>query len=110
VPFLCLAAQWKIQLIISFLEPQNLKSFLFITMYEAPSFQDVQSHFVKFESILETCFTKSSLKKLSKNLHFLKKKLGILQPICKKKERIKGKSPEVPFHGITLPYSCFEVI
>ena len=22
----------------------------------------------------------------------------------------KGKSPEVPFHGITLPYSYFEVI
>ena len=23
---------------------------------------------------------------------------------------VKGKSPEVPFHGITLPYSYFEVI
>ena len=23
---------------------------------------------------------------------------------------IKGKSPEVPFHGITSPYSYFEVI
>ena len=42
---------------------KNLKSFLFITMYEAPSFQDVQSLFVKFESILETCFKKEFFEK-----------------------------------------------
>ena len=39
-------------------------------MYEAPSFQDVQSHFVKFENILETCLKKEFLEKAFQKFAF----------------------------------------
>ena len=44
-------------------------------MYEAPSFQDVQSRFVKFESILETCFKKEFFEKAFQKFAFFEEEV-----------------------------------
>ena len=61
---------------------QNLKSFLFITMYERKrrplAFQDVQKHFVNFQSVLETCFKKESYEKAFQEFASFEEKVQIL--------------------------------
>ena len=44
-------------------------------MYEALSFQDVQSRFVKFESILETCFKKEFFEKAFQKFAFFEEEV-----------------------------------